>query len=1028
MELNVRYKALSRVVLAFFITAFSFAMKANAEDITASGMVVDANGEPLLGVTVLLEGTAIGTATDMDGNFTLTVPAKGKLIFSYVGYETLKLSAKKGMEVTMTEDRQLLDEVVVVGYGQQKKVNLTGAVTSVSGDELTTRVAANASSLLQGRVPGLQIIQNSANPGAESSSIQIRGQGTFSSAGSNPLVLIDGVEGDMDKLNPNMIESVAVLKDAASASIYGARAANGVILITTKNGSEGRLNVNYSFNMAWQSPTTKQKRIINSAEYMTLYNKALEHTGGDVATKGYKQEWIDAYANAAPGDPEYPNHDWYDEVIKTAPMQQHFLSVNGGKGGTTYNIGLGYLDQHGMVIQTGFKRYDAQVNLKTKYGRVTFGTNINLSRSDRHSTAYTANNALTTNETEDLVLCAFTQGPYYTPYLPDGRYVSSGYAGRGHNKAPLAVAYSGGGKKWNTSYVLASAFMRVNIIDGLDAEIKGSVKYNSTLAKALTVSCSAYTFHPNEFGDHQESIYNTDKNTLTVQETTSNQYTLFGTLNYNKSFIDKHNLNVMVGYNQENYKYDLLGAFRNDVPNNDLWELNTAEKAGMTNEGRAYEWAIQSLFGRVNYDFERRYLFEASFRYDGTSRLSSKKRWGIFPAVSAGWRLSEESFLRDNTWISNLKLRGSWGKLGNQNIGNYPYQETLAATYYNYGGTLSQGFTQTALVNTDIMWETTTSTNVGFDFAFLNNRLYGTVEWYNKRTKDILRTLQVPSHIGMTAPTVNDGVMENRGWEFSLGWHDRIGDFSYGITANLETYRNKLVKFGAREINSKGTIREEGLPWDSYYMYIFDGIYQNEQELQDLQPLSNQAKPGDMKFKDLNGDGKITPDDRAVVDGAFPKFNYGFTITAQWKGFDLSAFFQGVEGSKVLVTAWGIDPFRQGSCPSVFWRDAWDGEGSSNTIPHIFNDGYAPNTQPSTWHLQNSSYLRLKNLQIGYSLPESWMKKIHFQSVRVYFSGDNLLTWSKMFQGIDPERTARTARAVIYPQAKVLSFGIKVGL
>lgn len=1028
MKDYLKSNAFMRALVLVLLLAFGMTARVFAQDLKVTGTVEDANGDALVGVTVIVEGSSKGTVTGLDGDFSISVPKGAKLSFSYVGYETVKLTASPQMKVIMSEDRKLLDEVVVVGYGQQKKINLTGAVSSVDGEELTSRVAANASQLLQGRVPGLQIVQNSANPGAESSSIQIRGQGTFSSAGSNPLVLIDGVEGDMDKLNPNVIENITVLKDAASASIYGARAANGVILITTKNGAEGRLNIDYSFNYAWQSPTTKQKRIINSAEYMTLFNKALEHTGGDIATKGYKQEWIDAYANAAPNDPEYPNHDWYDDIIKTAPMQQHFLSVNGGKSGTTYNIGFGYLDQDGMVIKTGFKRYDVQVNLRSTYGRVTFGTNINLSKSNRRSTAYTAGNALTTNETEDLILCMFAQGPYYSPYLPDGRYASSGYAGRGHNKAPLAVANSGGGKRWNTNYVLASAFARVNIIDGLDAEVKGSVKYNNTLAKALTVSCTAYTFHPNEFGEHQESIYNSDVNTLTVQQTTSNQYTFFGTLNYKKSFIDKHNLNVMAGYNQENYRYDLIGGYRTGVPTNTLWELNTAETAGQTNEGRAYEWAIQSLFGRLNYDFEGRYLFEASFRYDGTSRLSKDRRWGVFPAFSAGWRISEEKFLIDYAWISNIKLRGSWGKLGNQNIGNYPYQDTLESVKYNFGGIVNQGFTQTALTNTEIMWETTTSTNVGLDFGFLQNRLYGTVEWYKKRTKDILRTLQVPSHVGVTAPTVNDGIMDNWGWEFSLGWRDNIGDFSYGITANLETYKNKLVKFGARQINSNGTIREEGLPWDSYYMYIFDGIYQNEQELQDLKPLSNIAKPGDMKFKDLDGDGKITDNDRAVVGGAFPKFNYGFTINAEWKGIDISAFFQGVEGKKTYLKEWGIAPFRQGSIPSVFWRDAWDGEGTSNTIPHIFNDNYAPNTAINTWYLCDASYLRLKNLQIGYTLPEAWMKKIHFQSVRVYFSGDNLWTHTKMFQGLDPERTAKNSRGVIYPQAKTISFGIKVSL
>lgn len=1029
-------KSLSWRILLILLS-FSLSTLAQAQSITVSGTVADSNGDPLIGVTITEQNTTNGTITNIDGNFTIKCPKGAVLKFTYIGYKDVtKTVTATSLKVTMAEDSKALDEVVVVGYGVQKKVNLTGAVGSVDAEDLTKRVSPNASSMLQGRVPGLQIVQNSANPGAEQATIQVRGQGTFSSAGSNPLVLIDGVEGDMNKVNPNMIENITVLKDAASASIYGSRAANGVILITTKNGTEGRLNIDYNFNMAWQSPSTIQNRINNSVEYMTLFNKALKHTGGDIATKGYKQEWIDGYENAAPNDPMYPNHDWYGDIIKTAPMQQHFLSVNGGKSGTTYNFGLGYLDQDGMVIKTGYKRYDAQMNMKTNLGgRVTFGTNINFSKSQRHSTSYTSGgNQIDNNETEDLILCMYTQGPYYGPYLPDGRFSTGGYPGRGHNKAPLAVANSGGGKKFDENYVLGSAFAKVKIIDGLDAEVKASVRYNQTLSKCLTVSVKAYKLHPDEFGNHEESTYNSDVNTLTVRQEAETQYTLYGTLNYKKTFANKHNMNIMLGYNQENFKYDKVGGYRTDMPTNIHWELDVAPTAGQTNEGSAYEWAIQSYFGRLNYDFMGKYLVEASFRYDGTSRLASSKRWGLFPSFSAGWRISEENFLKNVGWISNLKARGSWGQLGNQNIGNYPYQDVLTAVKYNFGGQVTQGLTQNALSNPQIKWETTTAVDFGVDFGFFNNRLFGSVDWYKKTTKDILRELQVPDHIGVSAPMVNDGTMENKGLEFMLGHENRIGNFTYSISANLETYKNKLVKFGSREINNNGTVKQEGLPWSSYYMYVFDGIYQNQDEIKNgPKPLSNLTQPGDMKYKDISGpegkpDGKITPDDRIVVDGAFPKFNYGFTINAAYKGFDLSVFFQGVEGKKVYVKEWGIAPFRQGSVPPVFWRDAWDGEGTSNTIPHIFNDNYAPNTAVSTWWLQDGSYLRMKNIQIGYTLPKAWLNKIHFQHVRVYFSGDNLLTFTDFFQGLDPERTAQNSRGAIYPQAKVVSFGLKVTL
>lgn len=1029
-------KSLSWRILLVLLS-FSLSTLAQAQDITVAGTVVDQNGEPLIGVTVAELNTTNGSITDIDGNFSIQCVKGATLKFSYIGYKDVtKAATGNKLNIVLTEDSKALDEVVVVGYGTQKKANLTGAVGSVDAEQLTKRVSPNASSMLQGRVPGLQIVQNSANPGAEKASIQIRGQGTFSGAGSNPLVLIDGIEGDMDKVNPNMIENITVLKDAASAAIYGSRAANGVILITTKSGSEGRLNVDYNFNMAWQSPTTIQDRITNSAEYMTLFNKALVQTGGDVKSKGYEQSWIDAYADPNADRTLYPNHDWYGEVVKTAPMQQHFLSVNGGKNGTTYNFGLGYLNQEGMMIQTDYKRYDAQMNLNTNLGgRVTFGANINMSKGTRHETSYTSGgNQIDNNSTEDLMLCTLTQGPYYLPYLPDGRFASSGYAGRGHNKAPLAVAYSGGGKEFIENYVLGSAYAKVKIIDGLDAEVKASVRYNQTNAKSLTVSVSAYTFHPNAYDEYQESVYNGKENTLTVRNETETQYTLFGTLNYKKTFAKKHNLNVMLGYNQENFRYDKIGGYRNGVPTNVHWELDVAPTAGQTNEGSAYEWAIQSYFGRANYDYMGKYLFEASFRYDGTSRLANDNRWGVFPSLSAGWRISEEEFLKSVQWVSNLKLRGSWGQLGNQNIGNYPYQDALTAVKYNFGGTVTQGLYQNALTNTGIMWETTTASDFGVDFGFFNNRLFGSVDWYKKNTKDILRTLQVPSHIGVEAPTVNDGEMENTGWEFVLGHENRIGDFTYSVSANLETYKNKLVKFGAREIGSDGTIKQEGLPWKTYYMYIFDGIYQNEQEINNgPKPLSNLTKPGDMKYKDISGpdgvpDGKIGPDDRVVVDGAFPKFNYGFSINAAYKGFDLSLFFQGVVGKKIYVKEWGIAPFRQGSVPSTYWRGAWDGEGTSNTIPAIFCDNYAPDTAISNWWLQDGSYLRMKNIQVGYTLPKAWLSKIRFQHMRLYFSGDNLLTFTDFFQGLDPERTAQNSRGAIYPQAKVVSFGLKVTL
>ncbi|MCD8167445.1 MAG: SusC/RagA family TonB-linked outer membrane protein [Bacteroides sp.] len=489
----------------------------------------------------------------------------------------------------------------------------------------------------------------------------------------------------------------------------------------------------------------------------------------------------------------------------------------------------------------------------------------------------------------------------------------------------------------------------------------------------------------------------------------------------------------MLGYNQEYFHYNKLIGYRLGLPTNTMWELDTAPIAGQKTGGSAYEWALQSLFGRVNYDYKSRYLLEANFRYDGSSRFHKDNRWGFFPSFSAGWRISEEAFLKDMDWLSNLKIRGSWGQLGNQNIGNYPYQDLLATAVHNFNGTVEQGVTKKTLNTPDIKWETTTAVDLGVDFDFFNSKIYGSIDWHKKTTKDILRRLQVPDHIGLEAPWVNDGEMENKGWEFVLGHQNSIGGFRYSISANLDTYKNKLLKYGAREIGT-GIVKEEGLPWNTFYMYLFDGIYQNQAEIDNGPTPITGTQPGDMKYKDISGpdgvpDGKIDAYDRVTVDEAFPKFNYGFNVNMEYKNFDLSLFFQGVYGRKIYVKEWGIAPFRQSAPPSVFWRDAWDGEGTSNTIPHIFNDNYAPNTQVSDWWLQDASYLRLKNLQFGYTVPKVQTLKLGVQNLRVYFSADNLVTFTKFFQGLDPERTTSSnARAAIYPQNRVLTFGVKVTL
>ena len=1029
----------------FFLAVIFFQLFSSdvySQTIGISGVVKAATGETLPGVGVKVKNSTTGAVTDANGRYSINVQGNQSVLqFAYLGFNPQEhiVGNRTTINVVLEETSTSLQDVVVVGYGTQKKVNVTGSVSSVSGADLITRQAPNTTSLLQGKMPGVQITQNSGQPGSESANIQIRGLGSFSKAGNDPLVLIDGVEGSLNNLNPNLIESISVLKDAASASIYGSRAANGVILVTTKTGKAGRLNIDYSFNLSSQEPTSVYNRVTNSVQFMELLNKAISHTGTSTNQK-FSAEHIETYRQGALTNPEqYPSYDWMDAIFRTAPMQQHFLSVNGGKDGTTYNFGLGYLDQKGVLIATDYKRYDAQFNLKTNLGsRVTFGTNISFSTGNRHETAL--NNNFDGNTTEDQILSALAANPTFKPKLPDGsgRYASKAFIFESGNKNPVAVAENGG-RDISNYYTLASAFANVDILPGLKGEIRGAVKYNDIESQVHVVGIPAYLYLPDPGGQFPfNTQYNgsVGENNLTLRSEKDIQLTYFANLSYNKTFLTNHNVSGLLGVSQETFRYDRNQGFKRNAPSNELTEPGIYSPGGQTFDGFGYEWALQSLFGRVNYNFKEKYLFEANFRYDGSSRFPTENKWGFFPSASLGWRMKEETFLKGINWLDEFKARVSWGQVGNQNVNRdilgesmpYPYQTVLNPVLYNIGGSLQQGVTMMDLNNQNVKWETSTITNLGLDFGLFKSRLFGSIDWYTRNTTDILRDLQVPGFIGIAGPTVNQGEMKNTGLEFLLGHENNINGFHYRVQVNFETFKNKLIKYGAREIDGSGLIRQEGLPYNSYYMYVFDGIYQNQNEIANGPTPLVTPKPGDMKYKDINGDGKISTDDRTLVDGAFPKFNYGFTFSADYKNFDLSFFLQGVQGRKIYLREWGVAPFRQASPPPTYWLNAWDGEGTSNSIPHIFNENYGPNTQVSTWWLHDASYLRLKNVQFGYNIPGRLLNKVKVQGLRVFLSGDNLLTFTKFFEGIDPERAAATGRGAIYPQAKIYSFGLKANL
>lgn len=1016
---NVKYKVANRQIA---ITNANRDISVQQKKV--SGKVTDDSGSPLPGVTVVIEGTVQGTITDLDGSYQLDrVPSDAVLVFSFVGMRTSKVAVEGRLvvDVVLQDETIGLEEVVAVGYGTQKKVNLTGAVTSVSGDDLVKRPVTNVETMLQGQMPGVQIVQNSGEPGNEGVSIRIRGNGTFSSAGSNPLVLVDGVQGSLADLNPNNIESISVLKDAASASIYGARAANGVILVTTKKGTEGRITMSYNGNYAIHTPTKLFDLITNSAEYMELFNEARLNSG---LTSGlYTDEMINAYRNATDRN-LYPNTDWLDLLFSPAPTQTHNLSFSGGSNGTTFNVSLGYVNQEGVMKGFDYEKYNVRVNLSSKVNEnIKFGGNFSVKKGMKTAPRQGAG---------DTFLAAMSQAPTYAPQLADGsgRYTYKAYDFESNNKSPMAIIGNRVNRNTNDYVISSQGWLDVKLFKGLTWYTKAAINLDFSKYDDFRPQVPLYNFRTNEFMTYLD----VGGSGLIVQDDQTEYKNLYTYLNFDQQFGAGHTITTQVGYSVEDNTHQYLRGYRKDYPSDVLRELDAGSPAVQQASGTKTEWALMSFFGRLGYNYKDRYLVEANLRYDGTSRLSPDSRWGAFPSFSVGWRMSEEQFFQNMNadWINNLKIRGSYGKLGNQNIGLYPYQSILDLTgnYSFDDSSLSSGVAQTRLSNENIMWETTSITDFGFDLTAFEG-FNVTFDWYKKRTTDILRSSQVTNAVGLKPPTVNNGTMENTGVELSLQYANQLrsgslSGLNYRLGFNIDHYKNELVDFGEREISGY-SLREEGAEWDSYYMLEWIGIFQSEQEITDSPKQFNDATvPGDLKFKDQNSDGVIDNDDRIALSGRYPAFNYSFNLAANWKGFDLSAQLQGVQGVKYFVNDWGTIPFVQGSPPTTDWRDRWTETNPSTTMPRIYWGWGAPERirRNSSWYLQDGSYLRLKNLTFGYTLPRTFFDRVGLNEFRVYFSGDNLFTITD-YPGLDPERGG-SGRFVNYPQNKIYSFGVNV--
>ena len=1011
--MNGQKRNLFRMFLAGVLMLLSFT--AYAQERTVTGKVYDAAGEPIIGASVVIQGTTQGTITDIDGAFQLKVQPSQTLVVSFLGYKDviLPVGNKNDFKVTLEEDSKKLDEVVVVGYATQKKVNLTGSVASVSSKDIQDIPVANTATLLQGRLPGLVLTQNGAQAGNDNPEIRIRGIGTFGN--NNPMVLIDGVEGSLSQISeiPSAdIDNISVLKDAASAAIYGVRAANGVILITTKRGqASSRVKVSYSGSYTLQTPGIVP-------DYVDSYNWALMRN--EVNPDTFSPEALQKLKDGSDPD-HYANTNWLDAVLRNASMHQHHLSVSGGSENTHFMTSVAYSNQEGIMMKTGVERFSFRSNLDTRYKRFTFGLNLSGNKNN-----VTAPAVAPSGEGGIMRFVSWFTRPTVPVMYSNGHYGyvdgSSMSAEMVKNPVELMSLGHRSNEYWRFN---GKAFAGIELWDGL--------KFQTSLAYAFDLNATkSYT-------PKSPARYDADGNIVKAAGETNKEedywyrnatWTNENLLTYNKQF-NKHNINVLLGHSVIGSRFYKTTASIQGFPTENIYEL----KGGTINPGatgESEEYKLQSFFGRVNYSYDDRYLFEFNIRHDGSSRMPKANRYATFPSLSAGWVFSNEGFMKDYRNFSLGKLRLSWGKLGNQEIGNYAYAATLGASgnyFFDQSKDKQAGMVQTSVPNENIKWETTRSVNVALDLGFFNNRIQTTFEWFDKKTSDILMQLAMPGIFlgSLSAPYQNVGAVRNRGWEWTVNYSDSKGDWAWNVGFNLSHVKNEILEMGELEEKIDGnTINRIGNPIGAYFGYKAIGIYRTEADLQRTNSKGEVIKQngvapklGDIMYADLDDNGNITPEDRDIIGNPFPKYSYSFNLGASWKNFDLSTFWQGVGG--IYRYSWETSTDIRGNLTNR-WVNRYSADNINAPMPAL---GNTMNDSYSSFWLEKSNYLRLKNLEFGYTFRQTELAKVGISSIRVYFAGSNLLTFTPL-KNWDPEKSSGGTRNDVHPNMRTYSFGLNI--
>lgn len=979
------------------------------------GTIKDSAGEPIIGANVTLKGDAtVGSITDIDGNFDLSVPSNATLQVSYIGYNTqdIPVGNKSFLNITLKEDTETLDEVVVIGYGVQKKADLTGSVANINTEKLNTQSNANIGQALQGKIAGVDIVSQGGAPGS-GTRIMVRGIGTLNNA--SPLYIVDGMYmNSIDHINPNDIASIDVLKDASSAAIYGSRAANGVIIVTTKEGSntEGKPIIDLSVNLGI-STASKFLDMLDAkgwAEVTTIARQAIGKPALDMATD---------LANK-------PDNDWQDIMFRPALMQNYNLSVKGGGKYSTYYTGLGYFNQDGIVIGTNYQRYNIQSKNDYKRGIFSAGTNLIIS--------FSHDKPLHQELRGGMIGTILQSVPTLEKY-DDTR--EGGYGGTYGDVVniphPLAIIDDNIMDRYNENVkIFANLYAQIELFKGL--------KYKLNLTPDFSFERYKNYLNKYDFGLATNSITQ-----LTERQRRRRNILVENLLTFDRTF-GEHKISALAGYTYQDSRFRHIQAYGEGLPQG-LEEIDAAT-TNRSNEGNSWRSVLTSILGRVFYSYQNKYLFTATIRRDGSSKFGKNNRYGYFPSFSLGWNVAEEKFMENVHWLDQLKLRGGYGVLGNQEIDNYQYSSTITTgiNYPDGNGGLLQGAFPKNFANPDIKWEETAMTNVGIDFMAFNNRLSLTADYYVKNTKDILLTVPIPiSSGGANDPIRNAGKIRNNGFEFNLGWMDQPNpDISYGINLIGSFNKNKVIAMGSESGSIKGGSTNQnittsetkaGYPIGGYWLIPTAGYFNSQEEVdayaKDGKKIQPAAEPGDIKFVDANNDGVINDDDRVFQGSPFPDFTFALNGNMRYKNFDLSIGLQGVLGNKIYnATRQTLEDVTKGSNFLASCLDYWTPENKNASHPRLTWDDPNRNTRAeSDRYLENGSYLRLRSVQLGYTFPQTWFKGA-IQHARVYINAENLFTITS-YSGYSPDVNADNANYrgfdnFIYPTNRTFMLGLNV--